>query len=154
MKNTDTPQKTENSIVAEISELEQAAGAKRAELEAFNQKESLRRHPLNVLLQERKNLNEKIAWAKSTIAAHKTDSDEFEKMCDSFFNTPHGNQPRAYSFAVPTLGYPFAAASRAVEFLNVRLEKAEKELMQLESKIVTQASSLGLEEMIPADLKK
>jgi len=152
MKNAEP--KTIDEMAAEFAALEKAAAAKRAELQRAQEAENLRRSPLRELIEKRKNLQAKIVWAKSTIEGHKMDSDEFEKMVDSFFNTPTGNQPRTYNFIVPTLNYPFAAASRAVELLSVRLDKAKKEMTLLEAKIVAEASSLGLEEMLPAELRK
>jgi hypothetical protein len=47
-----------------------------------------------------------------------------------------------------------AVASRAVELLTALLAKAEKDLADLETKIAAEADSLGLQEMLPAELQK
>jgi hypothetical protein len=150
MKNTDT--KTHDERLAEIAAIEQSAAAARAEHERILAAENLRRRPINVLLDARKKLQAQIAWAKSIISSHQKDSDEFEKMCDSFFNTPCGDQPRMYNFLVASQNYPFAAASRAVELLTARLVKAEKDLSNLEKETLALAAKLDLKELLPAEL--
>jgi hypothetical protein len=154
MKNTDP--KTIDAMAAEIAAHEQAAAAKRAEMQAAQEAENARRHPLNLLLQTRLNLKNLIERNRVNIAAHAVDAAEFEKHLDNYFNTQSEpqHQGRAYSFAVPTFSYPFAMADAVVEKLTTRLVKAERELTEIETKIVTLAGELGLEELIPAELKK
>ncbi len=143
-----------DEMAAEIAAHEKAAADKRAAMQAAQEAENARRYPLHKLLQERINLVAIIERNKSSIAFHTTDAAEFEKMCHSFFYHESTHQARMYPFLCADQNYPLAAASRAVELLTALLAKAEKDLADLESKIVTLAKELDLIEILPADLKK
>lgn len=153
MAKSESP-KTQAALTAEITEMERVAAAKRAELEAFNAAENIRRRPLAALLQERERLKEIIARRRPTLAAHAADAAEFERVCDIYFITETDHSSPMYNLIVPTLSHPFASAARAVEWLSARIAKAEKDLAQMESKIVNLANEQKLNEMLPADLLK
>jgi hypothetical protein len=146
--------KSHDERAAKIARLEQQTADARLEHERQTALEAERRRPLNLLLDQRRNLKKCIERNKSVITHHQADADSFEKLCDGFFTSNGDAQGRIYGILVATQSFPHAAASRAVELLTARLVKAEKDLADLESKIVAEAEKLDLKEMLAAELQK